>query len=85
MAESGEPTARAAFESAQDEYDHATELVKLLAPSATAALVLQQRQVFNGLAKAALHGTYQDDEARTRIADTVDPLLSTMRQDLALE
>jgi hypothetical protein len=57
LAASSEPSAREGFELAQDEYDRATERIRLLAPAATAELAMNQRDAFNGLAAAAIHRT----------------------------
>lgn len=79
------PAGGAAFEAAQGEYDRATELIRLLAPSATAALVLEQRRLFTDLAAAALRGRYQETAARPAIVAASAPLLAAMRLDLSTE
>ena len=81
LAASG-PASRSDLEAAQGEYDRATELMRLLAPEATAGLALQQRTAFTALAAAALRGDYDDAEARRTIADVSAPLLGSMRLDL---
>lgn len=82
IASSDEPSTLQQFEAAQDEYDHATELIRLLAPSGTVELALGQRRVFNRLAAGAIQHTYDDDEARNVIAKVTEPLLTRMRRDL---
>ena len=71
-----------AFESAQNEYDEACQLVGLLAPSATVDVVLHQRRLFNEFARQALDGQYDHDRNRGRIGDAARPVLNAMRRDL---
>jgi len=78
----GPDVSRDAFETAQNEYDEACQVVGLLAPSATVDAVLAQRRVFNELAQQALSGQYDHDRSRAPIGYAARPVLEAMRRDL---
>lgn len=73
----------AGLEPAQQEYDRACELVRLIGSPPTLDAALAQRGVLNDLAAAALGGRYDDALARARIADVAAPVLESMRRDLS--
>jgi hypothetical protein len=71
-----------AFEAAQREYDEVCEVLKLVAPSKTKDVALQQRRLFNGFAPQGLDGSYDHEASRGLIAEAAQPVLEAMRHDL---
>jgi hypothetical protein len=71
-----------AFEAAQREYDEVCEILKLVAPSKTTEVILQQRRMFNRFAPEALAGSYDHDAKIEAIGEAGRPVLAAMRLDL---
>ena len=73
---------RDAYEIAQNEYDKACEIVKLIAPLQTVEVILRQRQLFNRFVREAFDGRYDHPMSYPAIVEAADPVLGAMRSDL---
>jgi hypothetical protein len=73
---------RDAYETAQNEYDKACEMVKLVAPLRTIQVIIQQRQMFNRFTLQAFDGSYDHAASFPAIAEAADLVLKAMRSDL---